>query len=263
MVNIFLDGELRLESMNVVLSVAKKTINRVVDYFIYHALIFPAGNGNVQVEPSKNNTTVCIIQPSGLLKFFVSTPNCIFLWLPSTGITVRGLGHVIEKDILSWLPDEIDIVEVPLEPEAFNGAYYNYSHGLKKHDGNCQRISHGHRSAIHIYVEEQHSLKMEGCWAVRWNSTYLVTAEDIVSVGQLSTAGGALWHSDLISSAYYGTHGSFELLTIKENTDILPGDTTVGSLVLYVHKKTRSHLPAVKLEVHAFEGIDKGAIATC
>ena len=234
----------------------------MIDNLVDHVLVVPTGNKNVQVESSKSTTAVSLFQLDGLLKCFISGPPGAFLLLPSAGITVTDLEHVIEKAILSELPHGIGEVHISLESEVINGTSYHYSHGLKKHDGNCQRIAHGHRSAIHIYVEGQRSLRLELYWGERVNNTYLVCAEDIVSVGQLSATAAALWHPDIIASAYCGSQGRFELLTLNEDTYTLPGDTTVESLALYVHDTIRAHLPAVMLEVHTFEGIDKGAIAS-
>jgi 6-pyruvoyl-tetrahydropterin synthase len=261
MVNVSLDGELNPESIIMDFSVVKKTIKRVIDDLVDHVLVVPVGNKNILIECSKSTTTVSLLQPDGLLKCYVSGPSDAFLLLPSSDITVTELEHVIEKSILDELPHGISGVSISLESEVINGVSYHYSHGLKKHDGNCQRIAHGHRSTMHIYVEGQRNVSLEQYWAERWNNTYLLTAEDIVSVGQLSTAAAALWHPELIASAYYGSQGRFELLTLKDDTEILPGDTTVESLALYIHDTIRAHLPTGLLEVHAFEGIDKGAIA--
>ncbi|MET3059749.1 6-carboxytetrahydropterin synthase [Serratia marcescens] len=259
-VNVHVDGELNQESIIMDFSVIKETIRRVIDDLVDHVLIVPVRNERVQVRSSEKNIHVSLVQPDGLLRCFISGHWGAFLLLPLKTVTVRDLEELIEGVVLAELPDEVKSVKIYLEPEMIEGARYHYSHGLKKHNGNCQRIAHGHRSAIHIYVDGKRSQKLEKYWAERWNNTYLVTEEDLVSVEQLSSYAASLWHPELIASAYHSSQGRFELLTLKEDTDILPGDTTVESLALYIHSVLRAQLPGVMLEVHAFEGIDKGAI---
>ena len=64
-------------------------------------------------------------------------------------------------------------------PRADSGAYYHYTHGLRKHLGNCQRIAHGHRSRLEIYADGQRSQLTEYQWAKRWRDIYIGTRSDI------------------------------------------------------------------------------------
>lgn len=57
------------------------------------------------------------------------------------------------------------------------------------------------------------------------------------------------------------SQGYFEIMLCSEVVDILPCDTTVESLALFIRLSIEHGLPAAKIEVHAFEGVGKGAIA--
>ena len=58
----------------------------------------------------------------------------------------------LQKRIKAFLPDNVTEVLVTLRNEDIPDAFYHYTHGLQKHLGQCQRIAHGHRSRIEIYV---------------------------------------------------------------------------------------------------------------
>ncbi|MDO6806920.1 6-carboxytetrahydropterin synthase, partial [Wenyingzhuangia sp. 1_MG-2023] len=65
--------------------------------------------------------------------------------------------------------------------ERIDSAFYHYSHGLKKHNGNCQRIAHGHRSRIEIFCNGERSDELEQQWAQRWRDIYIGTSADLVA----------------------------------------------------------------------------------
>src|SRR5690606_29202179 len=81
---------------------------------------------------------------------------------------------------LSELFPESQRVDISFTPEVIDGAFYHYSHGLKKHLGNCQRIAHGHRSRIAIWTDGLQSEVLESDWANRWRDVYLGTRADLV-----------------------------------------------------------------------------------
>ncbi|EOU0044631.1 hypothetical protein SK42_04337 [Klebsiella aerogenes] len=98
-------------------------------------------------------------------------------------------------------------------------------------------------------------------WATRWNNAYLLSREDVVTVTTLSPRGVAYWHKGLTCSSWRSSQGYFEIMLCSEVVDILPCDTTVESLALFIRQSIEHGLPAAKIEVHAFEGVGKGAIA--
>lgn len=260
-VDIILEGDLNSEGMIMDFSLVKKTVKRKLDDLVDHVLIVPVAHTNIKINQSGLKVDVALLQPGGLTKCFISGPQESFLRINTLAVSLEELEQLFEKQLMPELPDEIKGITVKLRREPIIGQSYRYSHGLKKHEGNCQRIAHGHRSAIYIHIDGQRSQQWEIYWAERWNNCYLVSEEDITTLEHLSPRANAYWHQGLIASSYRGSQGYFEAMTLTEDTDILPCDTTVESLALFIKSTMHSFLPDAAIEVHAFEGVGKGAIA--
>ena len=155
-------------------------------------------------------------------------------------------------------------LEITLRHENIAGAFYHYTHGLKKHDGNCQRIAHGHRSPVEILVDGQRDNEKEAAFAKRWEDIYLGSVEDQISVTKLNLSSSAQIISD---ESHYGfrytaPQGEFELAIAKSETEILPTDTTVELLAGYIADQVKPSLESNQsLQIIAYEGVGKGAMA--
>ncbi|HGW1093567.1 TPA: isocitrate dehydrogenase [Klebsiella pneumoniae] len=260
-VDIILEGDLNAESMVMDFSHAKKSIKHEIDKLADHVLIVPEQNSHIIVSHAGTTTEVAMLRKNGETQCFISGPQESFWLVQTDNINSRCLESQIEKHLLACLPQGVKDITITLRPESINGDSYHYSHGLKKHRGNCQRIAHGHRSAIRIFVDGERSHMWEQKWATRWNNAYLLSREDVVTVTTLSPRAVAYWHKGLTCSSWRSSQGYFEIMLCSEVVDILPCDTTVESLALFIRQSIEHGLPAAKIEVHAFEGVGKGAIA--
>jgi hypothetical protein len=133
---------------------------------------------------------------------------------------------------------------------------------LRKHDGNCQRIAHGHRSPVTVFENGIAAPKWDEYWAERWHDAYLGTEEDIVPVADLQLSKQA----NVSDDTHYGFHyvapqGDFQLAMPKNCCDIIPHDTTVELLADYMAVTLAAKVPESHFKVIAYEGIGKGAIA--
>src|SRR5690606_37773354 len=128
------------------------------------------------------------------------------------------------------------------------------SHGLKKHDGNCQRIAHGHRSRIDIWEDGEKSAQLETLWAERWRDIYIGTREDL-------TMQPVVDDENYYRFRYTSAQGEFELTLPQRCCYLLDTDTTVEFLATHIAQQTALENPGKSIRVKAFEGINKGAIA--
>ncbi|QRV23869.1 6-carboxytetrahydropterin synthase [Marinomonas foliarum] len=257
--DIVLTGKLNDESMICDFSIVKKQIKKWLDDHIDHMLAIPAEHSGSAITPLANDRVSFHFDHSKEISsdkrvFQCDAPTQAICVLPMTEITPEAVAKWVESQILNLLPAELEAVSVRFSPEHITGAQYQYSHGLKKHAGNCQRIAHGHRSTVEIYADGARNATIEHDWAKRWEDIYLGTQEDLISQ---ATENGVSYHC----FSYTSQQGLFELKIDSNQVYMLDCDTTVESLSAHIADVLAEENPGVHIEAHGFEGIGKGAIS--
>lgn len=258
-VDITLQGQLNEQSMILDFSLVKKHIKKIIDTEVDHKLLIPhaADNCSVLIESQRTQINYTLSNNTAIQ---LKCPNEAYCLLEGETITTTLLETYLEQVIILQLPDNIAGLEVKLRNENITTPYYHYTHGLKKHNGNCQRIAHGHRSKIDIYIDDVYSEELVKDWANRWQDIYLVSEEDIIDKSDLSFI--VLQNTgDKLCTAYHAEQGYFELLMPASRAEVLPKDTTVEELANYICEQIKSRVGNAKVTVFAYEGIGKGAIA--
>ena len=147
--------------------------------------------------------------------------------------------------------DNVQTLKLTLRQEGIEGANYQYSHGLQKHKGNCQRIAHGHRSALEIYCNGVRDEALEQQWARQWRDIYLGAKSHIKTASDTS-----------ITFAYQAPQGRFELTLPKQCCYLLETESTVEYIAEHIGSADlKEQNPDCVFQVKAFEGVSKGAIA--
>jgi len=265
-VDIVLDGALNEQSMVLDFGLVKKQIKAIIDDSVDHKLLIPAEHPYTQVSHDEDSAQywVDFMRPQG--SYHLSCPAEAFAFIDSDRVSIDSVLAYVHAAIRQQLPANVKGLELTLRPEAINGFYYHYTHGLKKHDGNCQRIAHGHRSQIQIYVDNIRTPALEQQWSKRWEDIYLSSEEDLVKPEQLSLshlAESALGEHH-ICCAYDADQGRFEMILPRSDNETMPGDSTVERIAEYiagqVAEQVRQKSPQAEIKVVAYEGVNKGAI---
>ena len=252
--DVTLYGDLDEQGMVFDFGHVKKQVKASLDYLADHRLLVPVANPSIEVESNQDRLDVTMTSAkTGLLN--CKAPAQAILLVDSEQITTEGLTPVLEKALLSELPDNVTAVKLKLYSESIDGDYYHYSHGLKKHLGDCQRIAHGHRSAIQIHVNGHRETALEKQWATLWQDIYLATREDLLN--QFEKA-GRLFNQ----FGYTSDQGYFELTIASDLCYLIETDTTVELLAQHIASTIAETLPEnSEIQVTAYEGFNKGAIA--
>lgn len=245
-----LEGELDAQGMVCDFGIVKRKLRDWLDATIDHCLLVPAGSPALHHQLSENQCN---------LQWRLADGLCITCSSPAEAITLVDATSITPESVASWcitqlkplFPDSIDRLTLRFTPESISGPYYHYSHGLKKHAGNCQRIAHGHRSKIEIWRNGELSIADMERWGREWQDIY-IGSEDDLSRGNTDES--------TLHFAYQAQQGHFSLTMPKDHCYLINTDSTVEFIAAHIAGRLKSETPADTIRVKAYEGLAKGAI---
>ncbi len=259
-VDVILDGELNEESMVQDFGHVKKNLKRLIDEYVDHKLLVPAEYSGSEVIHDDDSEQVearftCIDGRSIMLH----CPAEAYAFVYSDEINMESVGVYLKEVLATHLPENVENITLHLREEVINSPYYHYTHGLKKHDGNCQRIAHGHRSRIDIILDGKVCVESQQYWADRWADIYIATREDEIAYSDRKLKGQVSNEADYYCFAYESSQGYFELLIPKSDCEVIETDSTVECLAQYLLEEQNKRTPDGVCQVIAYEGVGKGA----
>lgn len=262
LVDIEMSGELNEMSMLLDFGRVKKLIKSIIDEEVDHKLLVPTGCGLVHIEALANDEcTVDLLRPARSIH--LRSPSQAFAFIPAPQVDKESVTRYLLGVLATRLPGNIKDLSLTLRQERLDGAFYHYSHGLKKHDGNCQRIAHGHRSPIEISVDGERDEELELNWAERWNDIYLGTLEDQVALSELALSDLAKTQlaEHHLGFKYVAPQGLFQLAMPAAEVEMIDTDTTIELLAHYIAREVKKQVGDKFVKIVAYEGVGKGAIA--
>ncbi len=263
-VDIELDGSLNDECMVLDFGLVKKQIKAVIDNEVDHKLLIATKHESISYNVLENDTQILLDRPNEL-PIYLNCPHQAFALIDHDVVDEDAIIRHLEGAIRAVLPANVTGLVLKLAAEPMFGPYYHYSHGLKKHDGNCQRIAHGHRSIIEIERNGEKAEDLENYWASRWTDIYLITKEDMVTSADITLPEPLEALRDLPNMyyvAYEAPQGRFELIVPQQVCEVLDFDTTVEQLTQFVAQTLAQDNPGDKIDVIGYEGVDKGAMVS-
>ncbi|WP_028007866.1 6-carboxytetrahydropterin synthase [Solimonas flava] len=247
-VDVELDGALDGQSMVLDFGEVKKRLKRAIDASVDHSLLVPHRAPGLQLAPDGERLNLSFEAAPGVYEH--SSPATAVSLVDAAAITPDTVAAHLRPMLAAHLPANVARLGLHLRSERIDGAYYHYVHGLKKHEGLCQRIAHGHRSRIEVRVDGARDAALERDVAERWRDIYLGTREDIVA----RDAGR-------IRFAYTAREGRYELALPESRCDLLDTDSTVEQIAAHLAGRLAPSRPGRAIAVRAYEGVMKGAIA--
>lgn len=254
-VDVELHGELDATSMVFDFGSVKKVIKKAIDQLVDHKLAYPLQAPCLSHRQDQHIDILQWHSERGLIQ--IASPAEAHVAIDALVIDEQSVAAFLVKQIQPLLPANVQTLSFHLRSEKSASFYYHYSHGLKKHDGNCQRIAHGHRSTIEIYQNGMLSPRLNKYWTERWQDIYLATAEDQIPAEQCRylQPNTADW-----CFQYQAPQGHFEICLPPAHCEIVPCDTTVECLADYIASQLLQKEQG-SYKVVAYEGVGKGSIA--
>jgi len=251
--SIVLEGVLDDQGMVCDFGIVKKTVRDWLDATIDHSLMVPTGSDCLlKKELSDGNTS--IEWQYGNKQLSCQSPSQAITLIEHLEVNEFTVADWCIRELRPLLPDTIDRIQISFTPELIEHHFYHYSHGLKKHKGNCQRIAHGHRSTIEIMIDKQRNHDLEAQWCKHWQDIYVGSQSDLLGEEEIGTI--ACYHF-----AYTSEQGHFTLSLPKSDCDLIATDSTVELIARHIATTISAEHPKAHIKVKAFEGIGKGAIA--
>jgi 6-pyruvoyl-tetrahydropterin synthase len=247
-VDVELDGALDEQSMVVDFGDVKKRLKRAVDATLDHTLLVPARSEALELRADDERTVLAFQAATGLIEH--ASPSAAVTLLDAECVDIHALISHLLPVVVNEVPANVEAVRLMLRPESIDGAHYCYSHGLKKHAGLCQRIAHGHRSRLQIRIDGARDNALEYKWTQRWHDIYLGTREDLVRRDD-----------GRLRFEYTAGEGTFMLELPADRCDLLDVDSTVECIAEHIASHVAVTRPGHRIEVRAYEGVMKGAVA--
>ncbi len=252
-VDVELQGELDDQGMLFDFGDVKKKVKSVIDYEVDHKLVIPSTHPQITIT-DRDNAIQAVFNADNGEQIIHNAPREALTQISDIEINIGNVSAYLCSKILQQLPANVTGINIVLREEVIEGEFYHYSHGLKKHQGNCQRIAHGHRSTINIFKNGKRDSNLEKQWASTFKDIYIGTEEDISE--QLDING--IPHTTF---TYTSIQGAFELSLPTRQVYLINTDSTVEWIATHIAEQLKQESPSSMFKVKAFEGVGKGAIA--
>ena len=271
LVDVNLDGKLNEQGMIFDFGQVKKQLKAEIDNSLDHKLVIPNGLPSLEVIEDGQSIEVSWLNNRGQPCRHRSPKSAIVI-LEADSIQPQVVKSFLEQKLKSLLPDNAENLDLSIYPEPGlekndlgksaleknerAPAYYHYSHGLKKHLGDCQRIAHGHRSKIEIYENDIRAPHLEHDWSQQWQDIYIGSEDDLVDSAHSDIPSG------MVRFEYEAEQGQFMIQLARESCYLIDTESTVEQISIHIAQALKKQFPHSTFTVKAYEGVKKGAIAT-
>ena len=246
--SIELTGELDEQGMVLDFARVKSMVRDYLDKHIDHRLLIPDQSPHLRLRRGESALELSWSYADKQIQS--RCPHQAVTNVNAEVITTESVADWCVEQLMPQFPATVRKIALTFSPEHLDGPYYHYSHGLKKHLGNCQRIAHGHRSRILIWRNGELNLQDMRQWSDRWRDIYLGTADDQVKTRSASNIG----------FRYRAQQGEFYLEIPAAQCYVIDTDTTVECIAQHIAMQLKQQNPQDTFKVKAFEGLAKGAI---
>lgn len=247
-------------------SLLKKSAQQFLKNSIDHTLVIPTEANEVSFQDMGENGKWRLTSSANTVDEkswdYISPKGSVF---PITGkeFDVEKLEIQLSKQIMKTLPVSISSIELTLEEEHIeeSATSFRYTHGLPLHKGQCQRLFHGHKSRLEVYVDGKKNKSLEDYLVtdLLGQHVHIACLNQVIS-GHLEEGKRLHTSSSSTHLGYTSDYGRFEAHIPSSRIFTVKNVTSVETIVwqLAKHLKEEKKVPG-KIKVICYEGINKGA----
>ncbi|RZA03589.1 MAG: hypothetical protein EOP11_15995 [Proteobacteria bacterium] len=233
---------------------AKKTLKNVIDEVMDHRLVVPS------VCASIRRQGVLLEYGEGLS---YEAPAEALTIIEGAELSLPALSAYLEAACLAALPKNVSHVKIELraEPRFQTEANFRYTHGLRLHDGNCQRLFHGHRNPIEVWVDGARDEAQERWLASEWENVHYAHVETVSNLKALDLTLGrrAKAHDGIAEIEYSAPQGRFWGRLPANRLVLMAAEPSIENIARLGLELVREQGVRGALRVVAYEGLNKGA----
>lgn len=268
-VNVEFIGETDEEGILYDFSHAKKKVKEIIDRDCDHRLVVP--KNLVKREGDKIHLEYTFGVNDEKVEYW--GPEEAVCEIPYAHCSYSNIKSHLEELILKEMPETVKAIRLEFveEKKDHHNGYFHYTHGLKDHYGNCQRLFHGHRNTVLVHVNGQRVPEMEQHLIndLFSGNIHFCFFENIVNKDEICKAVGSKApqgrYDELppVHIKYKANQGEFEGIIPGRFVYIMQTESTVENLSMHFSEIIKSMTDeGDQVSVHAFEGIAKGAITS-
>lgn len=268
-VNVEFIGKTDKEGVVYDFSYAKKKVKDIIDRDCDHRLVIPSGLMKVKDNLASFTFAYGLNEESVEYR----CPRVGLCEIPSRHVSVATIQTYLEDIILKEMPETVDAVKITLESEVLpeGKATFHYTHGLKEHYGNCQRLFHGHKNTVDVFVNNINEPELEHYLATnlfkgnihfcKWEN--VVNKTEVIEIVGEDNIFGLHGNIPFVEISYTSEQGTFYGKLPGKSVFFMEQESTVENLSMLFAKLVKEHVDSEdSVRVHAYEGIAKGAITT-
>ena len=249
-------------------SYAKKKVKEIIDRDCDHRLVIPKGLAK------RDGGRASFDFKYGLADEVVSydCPEEGVCELPFRQVNKATIAAYLEEIIMEEMPETVDAIRIQLvdEPLPEGKALFHYTHGLKEHYGNCQRLFHGHKNTVDVFINGDQDKAVEWMIArdIFHGSIHFCLWENVKNKDEiLKVTGeppiGTYQELPPVEIEYTSGQGRFWGKLPGRAVYFMETESTVENLSMHFCQMVKAQSDEGDIvEVRAYEGIAKGAIST-
>ncbi|MDE3268902.1 MAG: 6-carboxytetrahydropterin synthase [Pseudomonadota bacterium] len=222
----------------------KQEIRRYLHEHIDHRLLLPT---NPYVRYHQNRWQLHSEQ--GVWEY--TCPATAVCQLPLTIINIETVATILQTRIQQHLK-HLPRLQVSLTTDQLTaGQKFHYTHGLPGHDGNCQRLLHGHQGFLQVYTDSQRQPQLEQHLITKVLKHYVHFANSLHTKH----------NSTSIEVCYESKQGYFSAKLPRQQCLVLPEqETSIESISQYLATYLRNNYNLQQpTRIICYEGFNKGA----